>query len=428
MIDWIMIKNYKSIVSEIFKFGKNNLIIGTNDSGKTSILECIKIFFENSKIDTNFFNDKEKEINITIKIEDTVYSKVWKKDGKFNQNSWNQTGKELPSNLSLVHIGANNVDVISQFKAVLDSQIKNSQNEEIIAKINEIINNIFNEMVQSIDTEIISIPEINTEWNLKVSPEWNKAFKIEQKNTELTPIDGRGLGYQRNLLISLACSNLNSNIILLIDEIENSFSKKNVEKLIQILSRKTYQFICTTHNLNVLSACKKNKFSIKYKAIENVTEFDILEGLGLNKLQDSSKFIIMEGKTDIPYIESVLQILENGEEYIALYGGGQGNLVDFSLLLKKRLPFNCLNKIIYDGDQRNSKHSEHETIILEHNSIEYYNSKEDIISVLSTRFNEQEYKQQSIKFTKKDKQKLSEYFVKNEDSISKLSVFLKNKI
>jgi len=47
MIEHIFIKNYKAFQRENIPLDKNTLLIGSNNSGKTTILEALDLFFNN---------------------------------------------------------------------------------------------------------------------------------------------------------------------------------------------------------------------------------------------------------------------------------------------------------------------------------------------------------------------------------------------
>ena len=77
MIDHIFIKNYKAFNRKNIPLNKNTLFIGTNASGKTTILEALDLFF-NDVFHHEYINDLEKDVIIEIHLNDERYRKVYK--------------------------------------------------------------------------------------------------------------------------------------------------------------------------------------------------------------------------------------------------------------------------------------------------------------------------------------------------------------
>ncbi len=416
MIKWIKIINYKGINNGLYHFSKNNIIIGQNDSGKTTILECIKILFEDKKIDINFINNKDKDVRIIAKIEDNVYKKIFKTDGKLDTKTSNFN---FPEDIAIVLIPANNIDIITEFKKILEREIIAKSDVKLIEKMKKIMESVFNDVINSIDQDFFVLNNNDTSVNLKVVPDWKKAFSIEQKEVNDIPVIGRGSGYQKNFLLSLLTSMLSIKVILLVDEIENSFSNIIIENLLKKIDKKCYQFICTTHNTKVLDLSKKQKFKIIYKYSNGESdELDVIKSLDNSK---GGKFILLEGKTDIPYIESVLEYNKSLNEYIILAAGGAGNLKSFGENIKKQYGSDSKITKIYDGDQREKIEVTNEVVILSNQTIEYYNSEENIKKIMGDDFNDQEYKKQKLLFKNIWKDELSLKFNEDVNQIKQLS-------
>ena len=60
-ISQIDIKNYRGIREETLKFSNFNTLIGRNDCGKSTIINAIKLFFNDEKITQKDFNFYQKE-------------------------------------------------------------------------------------------------------------------------------------------------------------------------------------------------------------------------------------------------------------------------------------------------------------------------------------------------------------------------------
>ena len=77
MIDHIFIKNYKVFERENIPLDKNTLFIGTNASGKTTILEALDLFF-NNVFHFEYVRNIDEDIVIEIHVYDERYRKVYR--------------------------------------------------------------------------------------------------------------------------------------------------------------------------------------------------------------------------------------------------------------------------------------------------------------------------------------------------------------
>jgi len=82
MIKKLKIKNFRSLKDITIYFEDDiTVLVGENDSGKTSVIDALKIMFEGKKpeIDDFYWNTNE-EISIEIETEDTIFIKVFSKN------------------------------------------------------------------------------------------------------------------------------------------------------------------------------------------------------------------------------------------------------------------------------------------------------------------------------------------------------------
>ena len=74
MLKSITIKNFRSLKDFHMEFNQGlNVIIGENDSGKTSLLDSLMILFNKKRIDINDFNDADEAITISLEDADYTY-------------------------------------------------------------------------------------------------------------------------------------------------------------------------------------------------------------------------------------------------------------------------------------------------------------------------------------------------------------------
>lgn len=65
------------INSDVLQIFKNNLtvIVGENDCGKTSLIDCLNILTHNKPVEIDDFSYGRNELKIGIEIEDFVFEK-----------------------------------------------------------------------------------------------------------------------------------------------------------------------------------------------------------------------------------------------------------------------------------------------------------------------------------------------------------------
>ena len=77
MIESIYIKNFKKFEHTTIVIKKHNLFIGENDSGKSTILQALDIFFNQEKIDKSFVREQGKAVEIGIMYNGKFYKKEY---------------------------------------------------------------------------------------------------------------------------------------------------------------------------------------------------------------------------------------------------------------------------------------------------------------------------------------------------------------
>lgn len=74
MLKHIKVTNFRSLDNFSMDLNEGlNVIIGENDAGKTSLIDSIKILFNESRIEHEDFRDEEKNVTIEIDTDDTTY-------------------------------------------------------------------------------------------------------------------------------------------------------------------------------------------------------------------------------------------------------------------------------------------------------------------------------------------------------------------
>ncbi|HEY3312854.1 MAG TPA: AAA family ATPase [Anaerolineales bacterium] len=58
------------------------VLVGENDCGKSSLIDCLKVITQNKSVEADDFNSVTNTIKLSIEIENFVFDKVYKKDGE----------------------------------------------------------------------------------------------------------------------------------------------------------------------------------------------------------------------------------------------------------------------------------------------------------------------------------------------------------
>ncbi len=81
----LSINGFRSLKSLIISFEEDiTVLVGENDSGKSSLIDCLKVITQNKPIEFDDFNYDSNKIDLQIEIEDLVFIKVYEKDGETN--------------------------------------------------------------------------------------------------------------------------------------------------------------------------------------------------------------------------------------------------------------------------------------------------------------------------------------------------------
>ena len=304
-IEKVHIKNVKGIKDLELSFKKDDKILdlivlaGVNGSGKTTILEAIKdffdIFFDNKN---NNNNDSEKSnINLEIFFEKfEKYSSYNLKRVKFlntfhyeksdnNTSLQNQTINNFESLAKIIYVPAENnfekvkTDTttllrISQFINIINSNVIKDIPSYIATRRNylatieedltmkEVTNKVLNEI-----NGIFNILELDVK--LKGFSKDEKTMPIfENSAGEEFDINDLSSGEKQLFLRTLSIKMLEpNNSIILIDEPELSLHPKWQQKIIEVYKKigKNNQIIVATHSPHILGSVSNENIFILYR-------------------------------------------------------------------------------------------------------------------------------------------------------------------
>lgn len=344
VLENLFIKNFKAFEKETIPLDNHNIFIGENDSGKTTILQALDIFFNQEKVEKTFVIDDSKSVEIGVLVNNKQYKKVYKGP------TFKEVGAEAVGNfneiehLRFIYIPMNSYDPKSLINQLAIAKAIRMTGSELLEQLKLISQDAINQVVNNIDQELLIINHNNTEIIGTENFKYDGAIKFNI-STQGIPVEARGSGFQKNLMYALLVGNDYDNVILGVDEIENSLSINNCSSLLHELHSRIGQTLITTHSRKILEI---KGLARPYPLFSDTHITRTLEELlcSLDKTNEK-KYLLVEGKFDIPWFETALNLLNLSDNYIVLPGGGHNNID----VLKDRLQNlgkTCLT--IKDGD------------------------------------------------------------------------------
>lgn len=309
-IEKVRIKNVKGIKDLELSFKKDNKILdlivlaGINGSGKTTILESIKDFFDNRNIDFNdieksniyleiFFEDFEREKIIpfiNIDSQNNIYQ-VFHMLGSYNsymkenKGLYHQLAKKLENPPKIIYVPANN-----SFGKVETASTTLSKNYQLINIIDSVAMRDIPSYIATRRNYLATIEEDLTmkEVTNKVVNEINGIFNILELDVKLKgfskdektmpifensageefDINNLSSGEKQLFLRTLSIKMLEpKNSIILIDEPELSLHPKWQQRIIEVYKKigENNQIIVATHSPHILGSISNENIFILYR-------------------------------------------------------------------------------------------------------------------------------------------------------------------
>ncbi len=345
MIESIYIKNFKKFDRETIKIEQHNIFIGENDSGKSTVLQALDIFFNQEKIEKIFARNQSEPIEIGIRYNGVMYKKI------YSGATYRVT--EIPENIDdlnnikyiYIPVGKYNVSEIIQQLSI--AKVLENTNKELLDELKRISQNSINEVISGIDKDLIVLNQDTTNILGKEKFSYNSSLKFAVE-TDGVSVEARGSGFQKNLLYALLIGNQYNNVILGIDEIENSFSVNNAKAIIKNIHERIGQTLFTTHSPQILNA-RNNANIHPLFSDNNKSLIELLESLDDTNNKD---YVLVEGLYDLNWVKTAINLLGKSNEYIVLPSGGCGNIEHLRNELES---YNKKCYLIKDGDTNEEK-------------------------------------------------------------------------
>lgn len=312
MIEHIFIKNYKAFYKENVPLDKHTLLIGPFNSGKTTVLEALDLFFNNA-LRRDYIIDINRDVVVEVHINDERYRKVYSPP-EYYINYKKCIGHMFDINhIKYLYIPKTiyNPKLFNDILSINLTTKLNPEEQFRIHKVSDYIDGILGNSNYEL-FQVSSSFQMNINEDLKFTKEdYSKIIS--------------NITYQY--------------LILGIDNIELNFEPKMMDDI----TKYTYQIISTTNDSDVVRNCDCY-VSTLYKGNQN-DDFDIIK----KRLEQSKKktYLLVEGKYDVNWFEKALRLLQLEKQYSVIPCGGVGNITFVKEQLEKE---GYKTIVITDGD------------------------------------------------------------------------------
>jgi len=336
MVEHIFIKNYKAFKKENVPLDKHTLLIGPFNSGKTTVLEALDLFFNNA-LRRDFIINLEEDVIVEVHINDERYRKVFSPP-EFYINYQKCIGSMFDINhIKYLYIGktVHNAKLLNDILTInLTHKIDGAEQERIF-KVSDYIDGV-------LGNSNYSIFQATSKYEMNINK--TVSFSKEEYTKILSNIT-----YQY--------------LILGIDNIEYNFDMKLMDKV----TKYSYQTIYTTNDSDIVQHYDYY-VSTLYKGNKN-DDFDTIK----KRLEQSKRktYLLVEGKYDVNWFEKALQLLELEKQFSVIPCGGVGNITFIKEQLEKE---GYKTSVITDGDTAKFHALKREIIEL-YADLEYINRK-----------------------------------------------------
>ncbi len=336
MIDHLFIKNYKVFERENIPLDKNTLFIGTNASGKTTILEALDLFF-NNVFHYEYVRDIEEDIVIEIHINDERYRKVYK-----SPNYRIEYSKCIGNMYDINHIKYLYVP-----KYIYAPKLLND-----ILSIN-----------LSVDTKNIDQTKVFKVFDYLDGKLGNNTYNFFSINTKYEMNINDDITFTRDEYTRIISNITHQYTIIGIDNFEDNFDLKALTDICEY----SYQTIFTSKHKDVVT---NFNYSIKALYKDDIKqELDTITKVFSKN--HKKKLLLVEGKYDVAWFEKGLSLLDEFSNYRVIPCGGYGNIQYVRTQLEKE---GYTTITIVDGDVSSDDSLKREVIEL-YADIDYINKR-----------------------------------------------------
>ena len=310
MIDHIFVKNYKAFQRENIPLDKFSLLIGSNNSGKTTVLEALNLFF-NTQIQFDSIRNNEKDVVVEIHINEERYRKT------FSPPTYEINYKKCIGNMfEINHIKYLYIPKTINNQSLLNDILTINYTKKIDAVEQAKIFKIFDYIDGTLGNNNYTLFSFNNDIRMNINEDLH--FSKDEYTKMLSNIT-----YQH--------------LIIGIDNVESNFDVDSIKEM----TKYNYQTLFTTNDSQIAQHFDYDVISLYKEDVK--TEFETVR----KRIKNDKKYILVEGKYDVAWFEKALQLLNKSEEYRVIPCGGYGNIVYVKEQLEKE-DFETI--VITDGD------------------------------------------------------------------------------
>lgn len=336
MIDHIFIKNYKAFDRKNIPLDKFTLLIGTNDSGKTTVLDALDLFF-NNRLNQDYIREKDKDVVVEVHIDDERYRKVY-----------TSPTFELDYSACIGDMfDINHIKFLYVKKEINNPKLLND-----IMSIN---------LTKKLDVE--ELQKAVKVFDYIDGTLGNSAYPLFKVDTTYEMAVPKGVSFSKTDYTNIISNITYQYLIIGIDNYEDNFLVEGLNKLTTF----TYQTLFTTNEQTVIDDFDYFVHAL-YKD-DVVTEFETIRKQVSTKTP--KRYLLVEGKYDVAWFEQGVKLLNAQDKYRVIPCGGSGNIEFIEKQLQKE-GFKTI--VITDGDTH-SKTSLKRDIIELYANLDYVNSR-----------------------------------------------------
>lgn len=319
MLQSLFIQNFRAWEDQTFSLnGEHVVFAGGNESGKSSVLQALDLFFNGNAVDSAHFRDPDKDISIGIRYGGTTYKKTFscktfQLKSRIPASSWREVERihyiYLPA---MRKTSAEILTELVQAKAdsILPPALANELQQVAQQAADEVLSGIIDgqsaAVAQTQSSSVTAVP--------KVQPTRAIGFTIQNNGV---PVVGDDLGYSKRLTYAMLIGSNYDNVILGIDDVENAFSAMDYQAVIHNLEEHVGQVLMTTRSGTIVRHMGR-AITVPVGRRTDGSMANILRGLG----ESGKAFLLVEGKYDLPWFKAATRLAGFADRLDILPAGG----------------------------------------------------------------------------------------------------------
>ena len=342
MLQSLFIQNFKAWEDQTFSFdGEHIVFAGGNESGKTSVLQALDLFFNRSTIDPAHFRNPDKDVVIGIRYQGTTYKKVFSHTTyKVKSRTPAATWREV-ERIHYIYLPATrkaSATILTELvQAKADSLLPPTIADELASvaqqAANEVLSNVGGGKGQQAEKPNgTAVP--------KVAPARAIGFTIESNGV---PVTSDELGYSKRLTYAMLVGSTYGNVVLGVDDVENAFASMDYQAVIRNLEEHMGQVLMTTRSGTIVRHTGR-AITVPVGNRKDGSMANILRGLG----ESGKAFLLVEGKYDLPWFKTATRLAGFADRLDILPAGGSN--IDELRRVMANVGMKCV--AIVDGDTK----------------------------------------------------------------------------